>query len=181
MFDFSRNHFELFGLSVGFVIDAEELAQRYRELQKVVHPDRFAAADELSQRLSMQLATQVNEAYKTLREPLRRARYMLELYGIDIDEHQAGFADAEFLAEQMALREALAGVRSAAAPQAELDRLLDEIAIMLREQVAQLAVLFESPSAEGLEAAAHCATRMQFLDRLHAEAEALEADLDEVS
>ena len=54
MFDFSKNYFELFGMPVGFVLDAAELSARYRELQKVVHPDRYAASGGRSQRLSLQ-------------------------------------------------------------------------------------------------------------------------------
>ena len=57
MFDFSKNYFDLFGMPVGFVLDAAELSVRYRELQKVVHPDRYAASDGQSQRLSLQRAT----------------------------------------------------------------------------------------------------------------------------
>ncbi|HXK57292.1 MAG TPA: hypothetical protein PLZ16_11665 [Gammaproteobacteria bacterium] len=54
MLDFSKNYFELFGLPVGYIIDKVQLAERYRELQRVVHPDRFANASEQEKRLSMQ-------------------------------------------------------------------------------------------------------------------------------
>ena len=96
MLDFSKNFFELFGLPVGFLVDGQELAVRYRELQKVVHPDRYAAAGEQSQRLSLQGATLVNEAYETLKDPLKRARYLLTLKGVEIDPRLldgAGLAD----------------------------------------------------------------------------------------
>jgi molecular chaperone HscB len=179
MFDFSKNYFELFGMPVGFLLDSGELAVRYRELQKVVHPDRFAAAGERSQRLSLQGATLVNEAYDTLRDPLKRARYLLSLQGVETDAQQNTLDDPAFLMQQMELREALAAVRSAADPQAELDRLLREIGDMIKTQIAQLAVQFEDSSPQQLAAAAQTVQRMQFLNRLHAEAEAIEADLEE--
>ncbi len=179
MFDFSKNYFELFGMPVGFLLDTAELAVRYRELQKVVHPDRYAAAGEHSQRLSLQGATLVNEAYDTLKDPLKRARYLLTLKGAASDPPQQTLNDPAFLMQQMELREALAGVRAAANPQAALDQLLREIGGMIKMQVAQLAVQFEDSSPEQLAAAAQTVQKMQFLNKLHAEAEAIEADLEE--
>jgi len=179
MFDFSKNFFELFGMPVGFLLDGAELAARYRELQKVVHPDRFAASGEHSQRLSLQGATLVNEAYDTLKDPLKRARYLLTLKGVDIDSQQQTLNDPAFLMQQMELREALAEVRSARDAQAELDRLLREIGNMIKTQVAQLAVQFEDSTPQQLAAAVQTVQKMQFLNKLHAEAEAIEADMEE--
>ncbi|MDJ0741639.1 MAG: Fe-S protein assembly co-chaperone HscB [Gammaproteobacteria bacterium] len=177
MFDFSKNFFELFGLPVGFPVDNAELASRYRELQKVVHPDRFAAAGAQSQRLSLQGATMVNEAYDTLRDPLKRAQYLLALQAVD--GPQRTLDDPAFLMQQMELREALDAVRSAADPQTSLDTLLRDVATMIRDQVAQLAVQFEDGGDEQLAAAAQTVQKMQFLNKLRAEAEALEAELEE--
>ena len=180
MFDFSKNFFELFGLPVGFLVDGQELAVRYRELQKVVHPDRFAAAGEQSQRLSLQSATLVNEAYETLKDPLKRAQYLLTLKGVEIDPQKHTLNDPGFLMQQLELREALDGVRSAEDPQARLDSLLRDIGGMIQSQVAQLAVQFEESGSEQLAAAAQTIQKMQFLHKLHIEAEALEAELEEV-
>jgi molecular chaperone HscB len=179
MFDFSKNYFELFGMSVGFIVDGSELAARYRKLQKVVHPDRFAAAGEASQRLSLQSATLVNEAYATLKDPLKRAQYLLSLKGIELDEQQHKLNDPAFLMQQMELREALAGVRDAADPYAELDRLLREIGGMIKSQIAQLAVQFEESTPDQLQAAAQTIQKMKFLHKLHTEAEVIEGDLEE--
>jgi molecular chaperone HscB len=179
MFDFSKNHFELFGMPVGFVIDGRELALRYRELQKVVHPDRFAAAGEHSQRLSLQGATLVNEAFGTLKDPLKRAQYLLSLKGVDPDR-QATLNDPEFLMQQMELREALDQVREAADPQERLAGLMNEISVMIKSSIAQLAVQFEVDDAEHLEAVTQTIQKMQFLNKLHAEAEAVEAEIEEM-
>ena len=179
MFDFSKNYFELFGLPVGYQVDNAELASRYRSLQKVVHPDRFAAADAQSQRVSLQNATLVNEAFETLKDPLRRAQYLLSLHGRGSDVETNTLHDPGFLMQQMEWREALADVPRAEDPHARLDTLLLEIAGMLRTQVAELAILLDSPSAEHLDAAGQAVQRMQFLNKLHAEAEGVEADLEE--
>lgn len=179
MFDFSRNHFELFGLPVSFVVDRQALDGRYRDLQKVVHPDRFAAAGEQSQRIALQGATLVNEAYEILKDPLLRAQYLLQLKGLATDSQHSTLDDPSFLMQQMELREALAGVRGANDPAGELDRLMGEILMLIRTQVAQLAVQFEESSAEQLAAAADTVRKMQFLNKLHSEAEAIEAELEE--
>lgn len=179
MFDFSRNYFELFGLPVGFVVDVDELAQRYRELQKVVHPDRYAAAGAHSQRLSLQGATLINEAYETLKTPLLRARYLLTLAGHSEDLQHRTIDDVEFLAEQMELRESLAAVRNSQDPLADLDRAVAQINRLYQALTAELAVLFDPVTGVQVEQAATTVQKMQFLDRLRAEAEAIEADLDE--
>src|SRR5260221_10845596 len=96
----NQNHFELFGLPARFGIDAAALEARYHELQREVHPDRFAAAPEAERRVSMQLATRVNEAYQTLKSPLRRAVYILQLRGVDPKFETNTAMPAEFLMEQ---------------------------------------------------------------------------------
>jgi molecular chaperone HscB len=179
MFDFSKNYFELFGMPVGFRVDSAELASRYRELQKVVHPDRYAAAGEQSQRMSLQSATMVNEAYEILRDPLKRARYLLTLQDEAYDPRPQTLNDPAFLMQQMELREALERVQTAADPQAEIDALMREIGGLIKGQIAQLAVQFEDSGADQLAAAAQTVQKMQFLNKLHAEAEAIEADLEE--
>ena len=69
----AMNPFEIFGLKPQFRIDKQKLDEKYFEIQKKVHPDRFAGADEGQQRRSLQWATRVNEAYQVLKTPLARA------------------------------------------------------------------------------------------------------------
>ena len=179
MIDLSRNYFELFGLPVRYTLDPAALAERYRELQRVVHPDRFANAPDQERRLALQQATLVNEAFETLRDPLRRAQYLLTLHGLDGNQETATTRDAEFLMEQMALREALASVAESEDPGARLDELMRDIRKMIDAQVAQLAVLFEEATPDSLEAAREAVSKMQFLNKLYNEAEAREAELEE--
>ena len=120
----------------------------------------------------------VNEAFETLKDPLKRAQYLLTLHGQTRDS-QHTLNDPEFLMQQMELREALDEVRSTADAQGRLDGLLREIGGMIQSQVAQLAVQFEESGVEHLAAAAQTVQKMQFLHKLHAETEALEAELEE--
>lgn len=180
MFDFSKNYFDLFGLPVGFRLDTASLGERYRDVQKVVHPDRYANAPEAEQRLALQQATRVNEAYETLRDPLKRAIYLLEINGIDTNQETATTRDGAFLMQQMELREALEEVRNQTDPLAAMDQLMAQIGGLVKSQVAQLAVQFEEGTPSQLEAARESVSRMQFLNKLHSEAEAVEAELEEM-
>jgi molecular chaperone HscB len=101
----SQDHFELFKVPARFAVDGAALELRYRELQREVHPDRFAAAPDAERRVSMQLATRVNEAYQTLKSPLKRAVYLLQLRGVDPKFETDTAMPAEFLMEQMSWRE----------------------------------------------------------------------------
>src|SRR5438132_12609726 len=102
-----QNHFELFGLQAAFSVDEAALDQSYREIQSRVHPDRFAHAGDAERRASLQWTTRVNEAYRTLRNPVSRASHLLALNGIDVAFETNTAMPAEFLMEQMELREAL--------------------------------------------------------------------------
>jgi len=100
-----QTHFELFRLPARFSVDAAALEARYHELQREVHPDRFAAAPDAERRVSMQLATRVNEAYQTLKSPLKRAVHILQLRGVDPKFETNTAMPAGFLMEQMSWRE----------------------------------------------------------------------------
>jgi molecular chaperone HscB len=117
------SHFELFGLAPAFAVDAAALDRAYREIQSRVHPDRFAHAGDAERRASMQWTTRVNEAYRTLKSPVQRAKHLLELNGVDVAFETNTQMPSEFLVRQLELREALAEARE---PEA-LERLQDEV------------------------------------------------------
>jgi molecular chaperone HscB len=152
------NHFELFGLPPAYALDAQALEDAYRRLQAEVHPDRHAHAGDAERRASMQWATRVNEAYATLRDPLRRARYLLELDGVRVDADRTGALPSGFLARQMELRERLeeaAAARDAAA----LERLQADVATERRALEAELAARLGADAVR----------RLMFLEKLRAE------------
>lgn len=106
MIDFSRNHFELLGLRPWFRVDADAVERAYRELQRSVHPDRFANASDGEKRLALQASARVNEAYRTLRDPLARAEYLLSLRGIETNDATDTRLPVAFLTRQLERREA---------------------------------------------------------------------------
>jgi len=178
--DFSKNHFELFGLPVGFRVDGPLLAERYRALQSALHPDRYAGAGDREKRLSMQASTRVNEAFNILKDPLERARYLLSLHRGDSGGSEETTRDMDFLMEQMELREALSEVKHQLEPIAAVAAVLDRLAAQASGLVEQLAVHLESPSAQDLEAAAELVRKLQFVAKCRVEAENLEAELDDL-
>ncbi len=179
MLDFSKNYFELFGLPVAYVIDTAELADSYRDLQRVVHPDRFASASEQERRLSMQGATLINEAFQTLKDPMLRAKYLLSLHGVDMDDGSGSTQDMEFLMEQMELREQLAEAKQQADPFAVVANIISDIGDKISALIEQLTQQFASTDPEHLQQARATILKMQFLQKLHQDAEALEAELED--
>lgn len=146
------NYFELFEIPQRFDVDIAELANRYRELQKTVHPDKFANAGEQQKLLAISKTAQVNDAYQTLKDPIRRAEHMLLLRGVDIDNESTTMKDSGFLMQQLEWREALAELRDSddigadiAALEAEFtqyrQQLLDNLSKQLVDTQASSAML----------------------------------------
>ena len=103
----TRNHFELFDLAPRYALDAELLEQSYKELQSLVHPDRYAQAAQAEQRASMQWTTRVNDAYRILKDPVQRAKHILELHGVDVAFETNTQMPTDFLMQQLETREQL--------------------------------------------------------------------------
>lgn len=175
--DFRQNYFELFGLPIGFEIDGKLLTGRYRDLQKALHPDRFANAPDQERRLSLQQAAQVNSGYETLRDPLARARYLLTLQGAEHDDETSTISDVDFLEEQMELRERLAEIRHDDDPATALSDFMLQLDVKSREHIDMLSSVFATPEPVDVSRAKNLVQRMQFIRRLQQEAEALEEEL----
>ncbi len=103
----TQNYFELFGLKPIFNLDLAALEGNYRKIQSESHPDRFVAASGAEKLQSLQTATLANEAYQTLKNPANRAKYLLELQGINAIAETNTAMPAEFLMQQMEWRETL--------------------------------------------------------------------------
>ncbi len=104
------DHFSLLGLERRFAQEPADIAKRHRALQRQVHPDRFAHHGPRERRLAMEHATNLNDAVRTLKDPRRRADYLLRLRGVDLDDEGEGRVqlDPEFLMEVIEVREAIA-------------------------------------------------------------------------
>jgi molecular chaperone HscB len=107
-----QNHFELFHLPQRFTIDSAALDKAYHEVQNRVHPDKFTQASNAEKRVAMQWATRANEAYLTLRNPFKRAAYLCELNGVDLQIESNTAMPSAFLMQQMEWREALDEVKA---------------------------------------------------------------------
>ena len=105
--DFTQNYFQLFDLPVQFSIDRTALGDRYRQLQRELHPDRFASAADNEQRMAVQYSAFVNQSYAALRAPLARALYLLEQACMTQQDISRQQVDGGFLIEQMEMREKL--------------------------------------------------------------------------
>ncbi|NCT85249.1 MAG: Fe-S protein assembly co-chaperone HscB [Comamonadaceae bacterium] len=101
------NDFQLFGLPERQAQQRADIDARWKALQAQVHPDRFAAEGAAAQRVAMQWAMRVNEAYQRLRDPLARAAYLCELRGAPVQAENNTQMPAAFLMQQMEWREAL--------------------------------------------------------------------------
>ncbi len=100
-----QNHFSLLGLPESCEIDAALLERNYRQLQARWHPDRFATGTPAQRLAALQQASLLNDAYATLKTPLRRAGYLLQLNGVDV--HKPAQLEGAFLLDQLEQREDL--------------------------------------------------------------------------
>ena len=164
--DFSQTHFALFDLPQSYALDRDKLDAAYRELQNTVHPDRFAARSEAEQRVAMQWATYVNEAYQTLKDPVSRGVYLLRLQGIDAFDASNTKMAPSFLMQQMEWREAIEGA-GAAKDVGVLDTLVEDLRAARRRIEAQLAELVDR--AHDYAAASEAVRQLRFMDKLIAE------------
>ena len=178
----AQTHFELFELPVSFEIDLSDLSQRYRELQRAVHPDKFANASDHERRLSVEKAAAINDAFQTLKSPQRRARYMLELQSVSFDDEKDTALDPAFLMEQIELRESLSEISQSDDPLTKLNQVMADIKNRIgdvldeiREQLASGKL--NDKQKETVKQLVH---KMQFLNKLQQEAEYQEETLLDV-
>ena len=170
-----QNHFDLFQLPATFALDMGALDAAYRDVQGRVHPDRFINATDAEKRVAMQWATRANEAYQTLRNPQKRAQYLCELNGVDLNTESNTAMPMEFLMQQMEWREALGEARAAKDSDA-LDALAEQVK---QERKARLALVGAQLDAGDFETAAQGVRALMFLDKfseeVHYAFEALES------
>jgi molecular chaperone HscB len=161
-----QSHFELFGLAPAFAVEGEALERSYREIQSRVHPDRFAHAGDAERRASLQWTTRVNEAYRVLKDPVQRARHLLELQGVDVAFETDTKMPPDFLMQQMELREALENAKDSAALDALRKDLVHEKSLMEKQIGEAIDKNKDYAGAAGL------VRKLQFLDKLDAEIDA---------
>jgi molecular chaperone HscB len=114
-----EDHFAVLGVEPRFDLEPSALESRYRDLSRKLHPDRYARSDPRARKAALQQTVQLNEAWRALKEPLRRAEYLLELQGVRIATDDGGArsggvaAPPALLMEILELREELGEARAA--------------------------------------------------------------------
>ena len=164
----------MFSLPQACRLDNALLERHYHALQEQVHPDKFSHLSEAERRLSMQWSARVNEAYQTLSNPARRARYLLSLHGVDIQEETNTAMPADFLMEQMEWREAIEEARQAR-DAAELEKLESRLQHEMHALQEQLADKLDIEC--DYAAAAESVRKLKFLEKL---AEEIHAAFDAI-
>jgi molecular chaperone HscB len=176
-------HFDFLGLPRTWDVDPRLLERQYRDLSLKLHPDRFGKADLRQHRLSVEQTTSLNEAYRTLKDPVRRAFYLLKLHGVDLEREDAGAQKdmpLEFLEEVMQLREDLQEAASAK-DRARVQSLADDVRARqrraLEEGVAALRVLDVHPGDEqAVRKASHALGRVRYFTRFLEQVDAYEEE-----
>ena len=158
-------YFTLFQLEPAFDIDAENLEQTYRALAARFHPDKFASASTFEQKQAVMMSSTINDAYRTLKNPIDRAAYLLKTLGIDADAPEHTSFALDFLMQQMEWRETLMEAR-AESDLKTLENLNDEIHA---EQEKLFCDLKQSFARQDYDTAAQQVRQGRFLDKLRSE------------
>jgi len=173
--------FEALGLPKTFFLEASEIEERFKDLNKKLHPDRFAQKGARERRMSLEWTTAVNDAHRTLKDPLKRATYFVKLQGLDVEKESGANAmqrlPPEFLEQVLEEREALeqakakkdlARVRALATTiQQQSDAVLADLAAALKAYEA-------SPARPRLEEAGQKLAVLKYYSRFAEEVEAIE-------
>ncbi len=115
-------YYTLFGLDRKLNLNTNELQQRFYDLSRQLHPDRFMRKSEAERQYSLDASSILNDAYRALKDPVKRAQYVLSQEGFEIGEQRSKDVPPELLEEVFELNMALEEMRSgddSARPQLE--------------------------------------------------------------
>ena len=172
--DLGRDYFTLFDTPADYELDLALLGERYRDLQREFHPDRFVDKSQSEQWRAVQTASIINDAYETLKSPLLRARYLLELCGRQDVSETTTIRDHDFLMQQIDLREQISEIEGAADPYDLCNTLEIEIQSQL---IVQQGLFLQEYRVGDLEKAEIAVDKMQFFSKLLSQLESIEETL----
>jgi molecular chaperone HscB len=172
------NAFEIFGLSPSVDLDVGALEAKYRALALEAHPDRAAGADAATRRKLADQTASLNEALKVLKDPVKRAFYLLKLRGVDLTNETAAAKQKmppEFLEEVMERREALDAARQAK-DVARAREMGEEVRALLEAALARARAALARPESDAaaLAEATLELGRVRYFTRYLEEVEAIE-------
>ena len=136
-----QNYFELFDLKTSFFVDDEALKKSYQAQVMRFHPDNFATKSQAEQLQALQNTSLVNSAYTTLKTPLNRASYLLNLENINPFDEKDTNMDADFLISQIELREQLENIKEQKDNLA-LDNFIERVQDFIKDNVASISEAF---------------------------------------
>ncbi len=134
-----------------------------------MHPDRHAAAGDAERRASLQLTTRVNEAYRALRDPVQRAKHLLELHGVDVGFETNTQMPTDFLLQQLEMREDLDAAK-AKKDSPFLDSLRGKLAIQKKNLEASIGESIDA--RKDYAGAAELVRKLMFLNKIDEEIDA---------
>src|SRR6266853_2420344 len=114
------DHFSLFGLPRKLWIEMSTLEKKFLELSWELHPDKFVNASSAEQEASLRRSSELNDAYRVLRDPVARVEYLLEIEGMRKEGEHKQQAPPELLEEVFELNESLDELREAKASGSDL-------------------------------------------------------------
>ncbi len=162
------DHFAAMGFPPRFSLSPEEIERRFRDLSWRLHPDRFAGAGPSERRLALARTTALNDAYRALKDPVRRAAHLLERQGVTLASQAP--LPPDLLEEVMELREALAEAKAGGDRDA-VEQLVRRVRARREESLGALGEGLSEPAApEKLRAAAEALARIRYYDRFAEEA-----------
>ena len=173
---FSKNYFEIFSLDISTNPDLNVLNENNRELQRLVHPDKFASGDESEKRQAMQKTSLINQAFNTLKDPVLRLQYMLSLKGIDMNGETDTSMDGVFLMDQMELREKISEVRSQSDPLDELDSIAKDLKMTSTDLIVEFDNFFQ---ADALDKSREVVRKLQFINKAQREVSELSEQIED--
>ncbi|XP_054006801.1 iron-sulfur cluster co-chaperone protein HscB [Hylaeus anthracinus] len=163
-------YFDIIGIPQSYDVQIKEIQKKYKELQKLLHPDKFSNKSEKEKQLSENLSSLVNKAYSTLSHPLKRGLYMLKLNNRTISEETDNM-NAEFLMEIMEKNEE---IDDALNDHKKLKKLMDKNEAMLNNLSMEISNAFRE---KNMEKAENILIRMKYYDSIHTRIKKLKHDL----
>jgi molecular chaperone HscB len=157
----TQNFFTLLNLPEAFVVDLKKLDQHYQAIQKEIHPDRFASLNDETKMESVKKTAQVNDAYQTLKSSIRRAEYLLHLYGFDINDEKYTAVPQDFLLQQMEWREEL---ETHTKNKEALEKLASVVAIKKKQKIDLLPAYFDKKN--NLSEAIKITRELNFIEKI---------------
>ena len=157
----TQNFFTLLNLPEAFVVDLKKLDQHYQAIQKEIHPDRFASLNDETKMESVKKTAQVNDAYQTLKSSIRRAEYLLHLYGFDINDEKYTAVPQDFLLQQMEWREELETHNK---NKEALEKLSSVVAIKKKQKIDLLPTYFDKKN--NLPEAIKITRELNFIEKI---------------